>query len=369
MKEGISVLRKLSMVAALIIGVVALAAINKHFVPKIDPEGVKKQEETEKKIKEAREKKNEPKKESEEEKDGEKKGDEETVDVAHILVLASGDEAAWAKAKEKIDAALARVKAGEDFGKVASEVSEDPGSKQKGGAYPNTPHGKMVPEFDKVMFATPVGEVSEPFRTSYGWHILKVTGRHGTKKAEAPAADAKSAGAVPDVFKVKFETTKGAFVVECHKDWAPLGAARFYELIQQKYYDDNRFFRVAKGFVVQWGIAGDPAVSAKWRDANIQDEPAKEPNKLGTITFAKGGPNTRTTQVFINLKDNSSQLDAMGFAAFGKVIEGMDVINALNGKYGEDPTETQQQIQFQGNAFLDTRFPGLDGIKTAQIIP
>lgn len=364
-------LRKLSIVAALVVGVVVLTAINKEFVPKIDPDGVKRQEEEKKRIKDLKER---VKKDAEQQKAKESAAGGETVDVSHILIKVSGDEAAWAEAKKKIDAIRARIMAGEDFAAVAREVSEDPGSKKSGGAYPNTPRGMMVPEFEKVMFETPVGQVSEPFRTKFGWHILKVTGRHGQPTPDHPDKEAKSnekpsaeVAATPDVYKVKFDTTKGAIVIECHKDWAPLAAARFYELVQQKYYDQNKFFRIAKGFVVQWGLAADPAVSNKWEERNLKDEPAKEPNRVGTISFAKGGPDTRTTQVFINLNDNSAQLDAMGFAVFGKVVEGMDVVNALNGKYGEAPDQTQ--IRMRGNAYLDASFPGLDEIKTATIVP
>ncbi|MBI5094346.1 MAG: peptidylprolyl isomerase [Candidatus Hydrogenedentes bacterium] len=348
-------LRKLSVAAAVVVGVVVLAAINKQFIPKIDPEGVKKQEEEEKRIKERQE-----------------ILAKQSVDVSHILIKASGSEAVWKAAKEKIDAARKRVTEGEDFEKVAREVSEDPSVKDNGGAFPGTPRGKMVPEFEKVMFSTHVGDVSEPFRTKFGWHIVKVTGRHGGERsADDTVKLAAELGMdltkVPDIFKVKFETTKGAFIIECHKDWAPLGVARFYELIQQKFYDDNRFFRVVKGFVVQWGISGDPAVNAKWVDKTIPDDPVRESNKLSTVCFAKGGPDSRTTQVFVNLKNNKS-LDNDGFAVFGKVIEGMDVIASFNGEHAGNPSDAQSEIQLKGNAFLDSRYPGLDSIKSAQII-
>jgi peptidyl-prolyl cis-trans isomerase A (cyclophilin A) len=186
----------------------------------------------------------------------------------------------------------------------------------------------------------------------------------------AQAAPAKPAGgsAVPAVFKVKFETSKGDFVVEVHKDWAPIGAARFHRLVSQGFYDECRFFRVMPGFVVQFGINGTPSVQAKWRDAQLKDDPVKETNAPGTLTYAKTAvPNSRTTQVFINL-GNNARLDADGFAPFGKIISGMEVVLTFNAEYGGAPSDAQPQIQMRGNAFLKEKFPRLDFIKKASIV-
>lgn len=169
----------------------------------------------------------------------------------------------------------------------------------------------------------------------------------------------------PATYRVVFTTSKGPFTVEVHRDWAPKGADRFYELVQDGFFDGNRFFRIVPNFIVQWGIAGDPAVQAKWRDKTISDDPVTQSNKTGTITFAKTGePNSRTTQLFINLKDNPS-LDTQGFAPFGQVISGLNVVESLYAGYGEMPD--QNQIQTQGNAYLQGQFPMLDYIETAKI--
>lgn len=170
-----------------------------------------------------------------------------------------------------------------------------------------------------------------------------------------------------EVVQVKFETTKGDFVVEVHPEWAPLGAERFLDLVRDGFYDGCRFFRVVPGFVVQWGINGDPEVQAKWREARIPDDPVKQSNTRGMLTFAKNGADSRTSQLFVNFKDNSN-LDGMGFAAFARVIAGMEVLEKLNSQYGDEPTPRQGMIQEQGNAFLDSAFPGLDSIVKATIL-
>ncbi|MGO9835575.1 MAG: peptidylprolyl isomerase [Polyangiaceae bacterium] len=170
----------------------------------------------------------------------------------------------------------------------------------------------------------------------------------------------------PAVFKAKFTTTNGDFVVEVHKDWAPIGADRFYNLVKLGFYDDTRFFRVVDGFMVQFGISGDPAVNAKWQDSAIADESGKQSNKKGFITYAqRNTPGSRTTQVFINLVDNA-RLDGMHFVPFGQVVQGMDVVDSLYKGYGEGTD--QGRIQAQGNAYLDARFPKLDAIKHAEIV-
>jgi peptidyl-prolyl cis-trans isomerase A (cyclophilin A) len=176
----------------------------------------------------------------------------------------------------------------------------------------------------------------------------------------------------PNVYKAKFETSKGDFVIEVHREWAPLGADRFYNLVQGGFYDDCRFFRVVKGFMAQFGINGDPKVQANWVGAKIQDDPVKGSNKRGFVTYAMGGPNSRTSQIFINYIDNS-RLDGMGFAPFGQVVQGMDIVDALHSGYGDGPPSgtgpNQGRIQSEGNAYLSKEFPKLDWVRKASIVP
>lgn len=172
----------------------------------------------------------------------------------------------------------------------------------------------------------------------------------------------------PETFKAKFTTTKGDFVVEVTRAWSPLGADRFYNLVKNGFFTDVCLFRVVPGFVVQFGISGDPKIAAAWSHANIPDDPrGKQSNRPGTLTFATAGPNTRTTQVFINFGDNGG-LDAQGFTPFGAVAEGMDVVNKLYGGYGDQVTNLQGEIETQGNSFLKSRFPNLDYIKSAVLV-
>ena len=176
----------------------------------------------------------------------------------------------------------------------------------------------------------------------------------------------------PDTYKARFDTSAGVFVVEVNRSLAPLGADRFYNLVKNGFYDGTRFFRAISGFMVQFGIHGDPAVSSAWRSARINDDPVKGTNAPMTITFATGGPNTRTTQVFINFGNNAG-LDKQGFAPFGKVIEGTDVVNKIFTGYGEGAPRgkgpEQGRIQAEGNAYLTKEFPKLDYIKKATIEP
>ena len=172
----------------------------------------------------------------------------------------------------------------------------------------------------------------------------------------------------PATYGVEFTTTKGTFVVTVHRSWAPVGADRFYNLVKAGFYNGDEFFRVVKGFVVQFGISGYPQVSSAWQNANLKDDPVKASNTVGTITYADAGPNTRTTQVFINLADNGPSLDGQGFAPFGKVTTGIAVVKKLYGGYGEGPSNAQPQIASQGNAFLEKRFPKLDSIIRAQLV-
>ena len=175
----------------------------------------------------------------------------------------------------------------------------------------------------------------------------------------------------PEKFKVKFVTSKGDVIIEVTRESAPLGADRFYNLVRIGYFTDIAFFRVIPGFISQFGIHGDPKVSKKWRDARLKDDKVVESNKRGSITFATSGRNSRTTQFFINTKDNSS-LDTQGFSPFGSVVEGMDVIDKLYSDYGEGGARgkgpSQSKIQSEGNAYLKKEFPKLDWIKSAEIV-
>src|SRR5215467_3074400 len=172
----------------------------------------------------------------------------------------------------------------------------------------------------------------------------------------------------PAEYDAKFVTTKGDFMIHVTRAWAPLGADRFYNLVKHGFYNNAHFFRVLPGFVVQFGLSADPQVSRVWRSANIKDDPVAQSNKPGTVSFATAGPNTRTTQVFINL-GNNGQLDKMGFSPFGKVTEGMDVVEKLHAGYGEGAPQgrgpDQGTITAQGKAYLDKNFPNLDTIKSA----
>jgi peptidyl-prolyl cis-trans isomerase A (cyclophilin A) len=174
----------------------------------------------------------------------------------------------------------------------------------------------------------------------------------------------------PATYKARFDTTKGTFVIEVHRAWAPRGADRFYNLVKNGFYNDVRFFRVLEGFMAQFGINGDPAVMAKWRSASISDDPVKQSNRRGMITFATAGPNTRTTQVFINYGDNNN-LDGMGFAPFGRVVSGMKVVDSLYAGYGEGAPRgrgpDQGRLQTEGNAYLKKNFGRLDYVKKATI--
>ena len=188
--------------------------------------------------------------------------------------------------------------------------------------------------------------------------------------AVTPAADDPRA---PALFRVGFETTKGPIVIEVHREWAPHGADRFHELVQARYFDDNRFFRVVKGQWAQFGINGDPAIAARWRTRTIPDDPRTQSNVRGMVAFAFAEPNARTTQVYIALKDLSDPQDAQGFAPFGRVVAGMDVADRLNSEYGESSGSgiragKQQPLFDGGNAYLDREFPRLDRLLHATVM-
>jgi peptidyl-prolyl cis-trans isomerase A (cyclophilin A) len=170
----------------------------------------------------------------------------------------------------------------------------------------------------------------------------------------------------PELFKVQFTTTRGDFTVEVHRDWAPLGADRFYNLVKNGFFTNAAFFRVVPGFIVQFGLNASPAINKVWEHANIKDDPVMGSNTRGTLVFATAGPNTRTTQLFINFGNNAG-LDRMGFAPFGTVTDGMDVVDKIYPGYAERPD--QQRITDEGDAYLTKNFPMIDKIKLAKVLP
>jgi len=205
------------------------------------------------------------------------------------------------------------------------------------------------------------------------------------KPAPKPAAGGTGTGAVPDFhnpsdpgfaaqapdsFRARFATTRGDFVISVHRAWAPLGADRFYNLVRSGFFDGTRFFRVIPGFMAQFGLHADTAVTAAWRERRIPDDPAGRSNQRGMVTFATAGPGTRTTQIFINYRDNS-RLDGMGFTPFGQVVEGMEVVDSLYGGYGEGAPNgrgpDQYRLNIEGEKYLARQFPKLDKIKTARV--
>ena len=195
------------------------------------------------------------------------------------------------------------------------------------------------------------------------------------KKPAATAAPSRAAlmnpaklnAVAPPVYKATFDTSAGSFVIEVHRDWAPKGADRFYNLVKNGFFDNCRFFRVVSGFMVQFGINGDPEIQKHWAQANIPDDPVTQKNLRGYVTFANAGPNTRSTQVFINFADRNTFLDSTGFAPFGQVISGMEVVDKLYSVYGENQNEDQPRLQREGNKFLSAKYPKLDYVTKARI--
>ncbi len=188
----------------------------------------------------------------------------------------------------------------------------------------------------------------------------------------APKALAKAA---PDSFDVRIESSRGPFVVRSRRGWSPLGVARFYYLVRNRYFDESRFFRVVGGFVAQWGLSGDPKVNAAWEGRSIADEPVKASNTRGRVSYARGGPNTRSVQLYVNLTDNVrlDTLSAFGFPPIGEVIEGMAVVDSLTFEYGGTRTErkpgpSQDSISVAGNPYLARHYPRLDWIRSARVV-
>lgn len=184
-----------------------------------------------------------------------------------------------------------------------------------------------------------------------------------TSTAEFPPVPNEKA---PDQYKVRFETTKGNILIQVEREWAPIGADRFFTLVKTGYLNGDRFFRVVPKFIIQFGLSPDPKLTERWRQANLKDDPVRENNMRGTVSFATAGPNTRTTQLFINTNDNV-RLDGSGFAPFGRVVDGMNVVDQIFSGYGEQPD--QKRIEAEGNAYLEKDFPNLDYIKTASVVP
>jgi peptidyl-prolyl cis-trans isomerase A (cyclophilin A) len=193
----------------------------------------------------------------------------------------------------------------------------------------------------------------------------------------AVTALALHAQSTPDIFRVKFETTAGDFTIEAHRDWAPHGAVRFHELVTSMYFDDSRFFRAVAGKWAQFGIAGDPKIAQEWRIRTIPDDVVRQSNVLGFVGFSNTAPHTRSTQIYINLGDNSRNDAEAGFAPFGKVVEGMDVVQKLYSGYGENSGggmranlqgHQQEKIFDEGNAYLDREFPKLDKLIRASLL-
>jgi peptidyl-prolyl cis-trans isomerase A (cyclophilin A) len=208
-----------------------------------------------------------------------------------------------------------------------------------------------------IAFAVPVAMLATALLTGCG-------GKEKSSKME-PA---------PSQYRVRLQTAKGDIVILVHRDWSPLGADHFYELTKMGFYNGTYFFRVLRGFVAQWGINGDPEMNKKWNQITIKDDPPKVSNKVGTVTFAKTGePDSRSTQVFINLADNSASLDAQGFTPFGEVVQGLESAMSLYSGYGEGAPNgggpSQTAIADIGNPYLEEHFPKLDSIKKAILLP
>ncbi len=231
-------------------------------------------------------------------------------------------------------------------------------------APPPEPTSKSAPKAEETK-AAPAATTAAPART------VQQPAEPAKPTPPALLEPDKATEKAPASFKVKFDTTQGDIVIEVTRAWAPNGADRFYNLVKLGYFEDIAFFRVIDGFMAQFGIHGDPKVNTAWRMARIQDDPVKESNKRGYVTFATSGPNSRTVQMFINFGENN-RLDGQGFSPFGKVVTGMDVVDKLYKGYGEGAPSgagpEQGRVQMQGNAYLKSSFPKLDYIKSASLV-
>jgi len=227
---------------------------------------------------------------------------------------------------------------------------------------------KEKPKEEPGSSASPAETAPEPKGEKTGDEARAASGATANLATLDPATAKEQA---PPTYKARFTTSKGDFVVEVTRDWAPQGADRFYNLVKHGFFNDARFFRAIEGFMVQFGINGDPAVSAKWREATIPDDPVKQSNKRGFVTFATSGANSRTTQLFINFGNNAN-LDGMGFSPFGVVTEGMAAVDSLYAAYGEGapdgPGPDQERASAQGNVYLQRDFPKLDYITKATVL-
>jgi peptidyl-prolyl cis-trans isomerase A (cyclophilin A) len=204
-----------------------------------------------------------------------------------------------------------------------------------------------------------------------GLALLSALGCDSTPSSDVALPSGAAETRAPAVFLTRFETSKGPFVIETRRSWAPRGADRFHQLVRSGFFDNTRFFRVVTSFMVQFGAHGEPDVNKAWEALVIPDDSVTQSNRRGFVSFAMAGPNTRTTQIFINLIDNT-QLDAMGFAPFGQVVEGMAVVDSLFADYGDSPPSgfgpDQMRLMREGNAYLEREFPKLDFVRTARII-
>jgi len=249
--------------------------------------------------------------------------------------------------------------------KETAAPADGPGAKEPAAEAPKAAEPAPV-EAPKPAEPAPVAKAPEPAPTA----PAPVT----PPGVENPALKdpALALEKAPELYKVKFHTTVGDITLEVHRDWAPQGADRFFNLVKIGFFTDIELFRVVPGFMAQFGIHGDPAISKAWRDASITDDPVKESNKRGYLTFATRGRDTRTTQMFINLVDNPN-LDRMGFSPIGKIAEGQDVLDKVYGGYGEGAPggngPNQMRVQFEGNKYLKAEFPKLDSILSATIVP
>lgn len=254
--------------------------------------------------------------------------------------------------------------------KVEGEGAKKAEAKPAGDKAPEA--AKEAPKTEKKPVATTRGageaeavKVAEPAKPKYD---AKETPGEGNAALLEPGKLTEEA---PATFKARFESTAGDWTVECTRDWAPKGVDRFYNLVKSGYFEDIAMFRAIKGFMVQFGIHGNPKISAAWREAKIEDDPVKQSNERGILTFAMAGPNTRTTQLFINF-GNNSRLDRMGFPGICKVVEGMDNVDKIHTGYGEGAPRgrgpAQGRVQMQGNKYLKADFPLLDYIKKVSLV-